>query len=110
MNEKRTPLNQRQKTLLWDKQQGLCGICREPLDPGRFEDDHALALVDGGTNALENRRLVHPRCHRGKSAVEHSANSHAKRIKYGRTKRSAPMPGSRKSKWKANMDGTWERR
>lgn len=82
----RTPLNQRQKELLWSKQSGLCAECREPLEPGRFEDDHTLALIDGGTNELSNRRLLHPRCHRAKSAVEHRANSKVKRLKYGKTK------------------------
>lgn len=102
---KRTPLNQRQRELLWTKQLGLCAVCREPLEPGRFEDDHALSLIDGGTNDLSNRRLLHPRCHAEKSAHEHRENSKAKRLKYGRTRKSPPMPGSRKSRFKKHMDG-----
>ena len=103
---RRTPLNQRQRELLWTRQAGLCSVCRDPLEPGRFEDDHAIALIDGGTNDLANRRLLHGRCHSEKSAQEHVANSHVKRIRYGRTKKSAPMPGSRKSKIKKHMDGS----
>jgi 5-methylcytosine-specific restriction protein A len=105
---KRTPLNQRQKEKLWERQAGLCAACREPLEAGRFEDDHALALIDGGTNDLSNRRLLHPRCHRPKSAQEHSANSHVKRIKYGRTKRSRPMPGTKASGIRKRMNGNVE--
>src|SRR5262245_19523933 len=92
MTVRRTPLNQRQREVLWNKQLGLCGICREELDAGRFEDDHILALIDGGTNDIANRRLVHPRCHREKSSGEHSANCHVKRVKFGRTKSGREFP------------------
>lgn len=103
---KRTPLNQRQKEVLWERQNGLCAVCRTPLAPGRFEDDHTLALIDGGTNELANRRLVHAPCHREKSIREHKANSKVKRLKYGRTRKGPPMPGSRNSKFKKHMDGS----
>jgi len=103
---KRSPLSMRQKALLWDKQQGLCGICREKLEPGRFDDDHILALVDGGTNELGNRRLVCVPCHREKSAREHTANSKTKRLRFGKARKAPPMAGSRKSRLKKHMDGT----
>lgn len=105
---KRTPLSQRQKEKLWEKQQGLCAVasCRTVLVPGRAEDDHHLALVDGGTNELSNRRLICSECHKVKSALEHKANSKAKRLKFGRTRTSQPMPGSKRSRFKKHMDGS----
>jgi 5-methylcytosine-specific restriction endonuclease McrA len=108
MSVKRTPLNMRQKQLLWDKQAGLCAVasCRTVLVPGRAEDDHHLALVDGGTNELSNRRLICIPCHKAKSAIEHKNNAKAKRIKYGRTRKGPPMAGSRKSRLKKHMDGS----
>lgn len=108
--EKRTALSQRQKELLWAKQLGLCGVptCRAPLEHGRFEDDHHLALIDGGTNEPSNRRLICIPCHAAKSALEHKANSKAKRLKYGRTRKGPPMPGSRKSNLKKKLNGEVE--
>jgi hypothetical protein len=87
---KRTPLNQRQKALLLEKQGELCAVtsCRVPIGNGKpFEDDHHLALIDGGTNELSNRRLICIPCHKVKSAIEHKNNAKAKRIKFGKTKR-----------------------
>ena len=100
----------RQKSLLWDKQQGLCRSCYEPLKADSFEDDHHLALIDGGTNELSNRRLICVPCHKAKSATEHKNNSKAKRLKYGRTKTGKPMPGTKASGIKRHMDGTWSKR
>lgn len=105
---KRTPLSMRQKQVLWDRQLGLCGVekCREPLKEGSFEDDHHIPLEGGGTNELSNRRLICIPCHKEKTKAEAKARGKVDRIKYGRTKRSAPMPGSRKSKIKKHMDGS----
>jgi 5-methylcytosine-specific restriction protein A len=110
MSIKRTPLSQRQKEKLWEKQGGLCAIegCREPLKHGRFEDDHILALVDNGTNDLSNRRLICIECHKLKSIGEHKQNSKVKRLKYGRTKSGRPMPGTKASGIRKRMNGTIE--
>ena len=105
MTVKRTPLSMRQKSVLWDKQQGLCRSCYEPLKADSFEDDHHLALIDGGTNELSNRRLICIPCHKAKSATEHKNNAKAKRLKYGKAQTSAPMPGSRRSRFKKHMNG-----
>lgn len=102
-------LTQKQKDRLLQKQAYRCAVpeCREPIGNGkRYEDDHWLARIDGGGEELENRRLICPRCHRVKSAGEHKANSKAKRIKFGRTRKGPPMAGSRKSRLKKHMDGS----
>lgn len=105
---KRTPLNQRQKALLWERQQGLCAVekCRAPLKPRGFEDDHWTPLHLGGTNELSNRRLICEPCHRAKSAQEIRENAKAKRLRFGKTRSGPPMPGSRKSRFKKHMDGS----
>lgn len=107
--DKRQPLNMRQKQLLLDKQQNLCAVkaCRAPIGEGKpFEDDHWIPLHLGGTNELNNRRLICIPCHKAKTKAEAKSRGKVRRIKYGRTRKSAPMPGSRKSKIKKHFDGS----
>lgn len=106
MNPRR-PLTQKQKEAIWIRQKGKCASCNLPFAPSRMQDDHHLARVDGGGEELANRRLVCVPCHRPKSVREHKANKKAKRLRFGKAKRSAPMPGSRDSKIKRHLDGTW---
>jgi 5-methylcytosine-specific restriction protein A len=108
---KRTPLNLRQKEVLWAKQSGLCAVekCRRPLKHGDFEDDHWTPLHLGGTNELSNRRLIcRVPCHREKTAAESKLQAKAKRLKYGRTKSGRPMPGTKASGIRKRMNGTVE--
>ena len=108
MSEKRTPLNQRQKQLLLDRQLNLCAVetCRTKLDGGQFEDDHWTPLHLGGTNELSNRRLICIPCHKTKTIAENKQRGKVRRIRYGKTRTSQPMPGSRRSKFKKHMDGS----
>ena len=50
-----------------------CGICGEPIDyslrtpdPMSFEVDHVVALVNGGTDTLDNKQASHRHCNRTK--------------------------------------------
>jgi RNA-directed DNA polymerase len=54
---------QRQK--LWMQQEGRCVACDELLDSGKACDDHHIVYrMYGGSDALPNRVLLHPACHR----------------------------------------------
>ncbi|MEL8056538.1 MAG: HNH endonuclease [Pseudomonadota bacterium] len=64
---------------LWQKQNGLCALCGEPLLKSRFEAPHASiwakrrATLDhihprskGGSDAPENLQLAHAACNKRK--------------------------------------------
>jgi RNA-directed DNA polymerase len=49
---------------LYISQKGLCALCAEPLDhDSGWHDHHLVRRVDGGSDALSNRMLMHPVCH-----------------------------------------------
>jgi RNA-directed DNA polymerase len=51
-------------TKLYISQGGLCALCGEPLDhDSGWHDHHLVRKVDGGSDALSNRMLLHPVCH-----------------------------------------------
>ena len=50
---------------LWTTQSGLCALCKQPMDSADdLHDHHIVYRQHGGTNALSNRVLLHPICHR----------------------------------------------
>jgi 5-methylcytosine-specific restriction endonuclease McrA len=56
-----------------ERDDGLCGICGEDVDPMDFDIDHVVAIADGGEHSYENVQLAHSSCNSRKSAVERSA-------------------------------------
>ncbi|CUJ52974.1 Group II intron-encoded protein ltrA [Achromobacter xylosoxidans] len=49
---------------LYLSQAGRCAMCDSPLDFQRgWNDHHIVRRVDGGSDALSNRVLLHPVCH-----------------------------------------------
>lgn len=54
----------RQINALFASQQGSCVLCRTPITWETGWDDHHIVYRSmGGTDALENRVLLHPMCH-----------------------------------------------
>jgi RNA-directed DNA polymerase len=54
-----------QRLKLWKSQEGRCALCEQLFDSADTIDDHHLVYRrHGGTNALANRVLLHPVCHR----------------------------------------------
>ncbi len=50
---------------LWMEQGGRCVLCEQQLDSASAMDDHHIVYrMHGGSNALANRVLLHPVCHR----------------------------------------------
>lgn len=51
-------------TMLYVSQSGQCALCAQPLDyESGWHDHHIVRKVDGGSDALYNRVLLHPVCH-----------------------------------------------
>jgi RNA-directed DNA polymerase len=64
MNEWKRKLSMK-KGKLWVKQQGICPICRIPLeDDEEWHIYHAIPRHEGGSDHIDNLRLVHAICHR----------------------------------------------
>lgn len=50
---------------LWTQQGGRCALCEALIDSADAADDHHIVYrMHGGSNALANRVLLHPVCHR----------------------------------------------
>ncbi|MEK9950645.1 MAG: HNH endonuclease [Curvibacter sp.] len=55
-----------QRLKLWLSQGGECALCEQPLDDAEesWDDHHIIYRQHGGSDALSNRVLLHPICHR----------------------------------------------
>jgi 5-methylcytosine-specific restriction endonuclease McrA len=47
---------------------GICGICREAVDPLDWHLDHVRPLARGGEHSYANTQVAHPSCNHRKSA------------------------------------------
>jgi hypothetical protein len=58
------------RRFLYDRDQGICGICREPVAFGRSMDiDHVVQLADGGSDDPSNLRITHYQCNRRRPRI-----------------------------------------
>lgn len=92
-----------------------CGNCGNTIRPGKpWTCDHKVALINGGENRESNLQPLCDICNPKKNAADVAEKAEvAATMKhhYGLDKpKGAPMPGSRRSKWKRKMDGTLVRR
>lgn len=108
----RRSLTQKRRAEIVAGQGNRCAMCGNALVAGHFEFDHIQALEHDGDNAPDNwRAICTSPCHKQKTKADHQARSKRDRIAVGgRQRKGAPMPGTRASGWKRNMDGTVERR
>lgn len=53
---------------IYERDGGVCGICREPVGE-RWEIDHIIPIARGGADAPSNVQIAHPRCNRKKWAL-----------------------------------------
>lgn len=53
---------------LYTQQSGRCFHCGADISNRRYHEDHWIALTRGGTNSIENIRLLCPPCNLSKSA------------------------------------------
>ena len=50
------------RSVVWDRDGGICHICHEPADPDDWHLDHIVAIHLGGEHSYANTAVSHPRC------------------------------------------------
>jgi RNA-directed DNA polymerase len=64
------------RRILHQKQGYRCALCRIPFIAGEsIETDHMIPTSQGGTDEINNKRLVHPWCHRQRHQKKGQANT-----------------------------------
>ena len=49
---------------LWVLQRGICPVCRQKITKqSGWHSHHLVWRVHGGSDGIENRVLLHPKCH-----------------------------------------------
>jgi 5-methylcytosine-specific restriction endonuclease McrA len=54
--------------IVWERDEGVCGICGEAADRQDWELDHVVPLARGGEHSYANTQVSHPSCNRRKGA------------------------------------------
>lgn len=54
--------------VVFERDQGVCGICGESADPESWHLDHIIPLSKGGHHTYENVQVSHPSCNLRKGA------------------------------------------
>jgi 5-methylcytosine-specific restriction endonuclease McrA len=49
---------------VFERDEGICGICGEPVAREEFDVDHVIPLALGGEHSYANVRLSHVPCNR----------------------------------------------
>ena len=52
---------------IYERDQGVCGFCSEPVDFDGMHLDHTVPRTDGGPTHPDNLRPSHPRCNQAAS-------------------------------------------
>lgn len=53
---------------VYERHQGMCGICGDPVDRDCFHIDHIVPLARGGEHSYSNCQPAHPLCNYRKGA------------------------------------------
>lgn len=70
-----------------------CGICGLPLD-GDIDIDHIIPISFGGTDSIDNLRVLHAACHKKRHATLRDIRHREKRgISFARNARYTGRPG-----------------
>lgn len=111
----RDRLSPKQKLQMFIAAEGICCVCLGKIDHVREAwDEHVNPLWLNGTNDAPNRAPAHEKCAITKTGAEATLRAKiratAERHFGAKDTRSRPIPGSRRSPWKRNFDGTTTRR
>lgn len=61
---------ERDRLVVLEREDGVCGICNEDVDPLDFTLDHIVPTSRGGLHTLDNLQLAHRSCNSRKHARE----------------------------------------
>ncbi len=53
---------------LFERDKGICYLCRKAVDPGSWHADHVVPLSRGGDHSMANLRVTHPHCNSRKGS------------------------------------------
>ncbi len=76
---KRKGFTKAQRQAVWEKYDGRCAGCDDPLQPG-WQIDHILALTLNGAHEIDNWRAICGSCHAPKSKAETKAAAKIARL------------------------------
>lgn len=54
------------RQLVWERDEGVCGICHLPADRDDWHLDHVIPLSKGGPHTYGNTQVSHPTCNLSK--------------------------------------------
>jgi 5-methylcytosine-specific restriction endonuclease McrA len=54
------------RSKVWERDSGICHICRQSADPQAWDLEHVIPISKGGMHAYSNVRVSHPSCNRQK--------------------------------------------
>lgn len=54
--------------LIYERDNGICYLCGEPLTREEMHGDHVVSLKNGGTHTMDNIRATHGSCNQRKGA------------------------------------------
>lgn len=117
-HEPRRYLTDKARARLFLDAGGKCSACTRKIRIGEvWIADHIQALENAGTNAPDNWQVLCPNCDKTKTAKDHGVAAKGRDVATSlivptsqRRSKGAPIPGSRRSKFKKKMDGSVERR
>lgn len=68
--------------LVWLRDGGICALCREDCGTGgrKWEADHAVPLIEGGSYELDNLRTLCVPCHRAETKALAGRRAQARRL------------------------------
>lgn len=57
------------RSFVWERDEGVCGICKDMADPENWHMDHIMPLSKGGSHTMDNVQVSHPKCNLSKGAT-----------------------------------------
>ena len=64
------------RSVVFERDCGICGICGLPVDPKNWHLDHVTPLALGGEHSYANTQVAHPLCNIKKGAKDLRATHH----------------------------------
>lgn len=58
----RTSFPKTMRSWLYDRDDGVCGICKTPVEPEDMHIDHVIPIARGGSNTPANLQIAHSTC------------------------------------------------